>query len=174
MNKIHLRAFAFGLLLSTCIFGSYYYLSGDNGAAAKFSNEELIAKVEDKGYKVVEQKTYEELEAKAKDAEATPTKEETKETEQTDTAKEKAAKEEAAKEEEKPAEAVKEYKLNIISGMQSSEIATLLKDAGIITDAFEFEQYLINTGYHTKVQLGEFVVKSDMTYEQLAKIITKS
>ncbi|MGI8383349.1 hypothetical protein [Robertmurraya sp. P23] len=170
MNKIHLRAFAFGLLLSTCIFGTYYYFSGDNGAAAKLSNEELIAQVEDKGYKVVDEKAYEELEAKAKDAEATPTEEEeTKETEQTDTTKE-----EAAKEEEKPAEAVKEYKLNIISGMQSSEIATLLKDAGIITDAFDFEQYLINTGSHTKVQLGEFVVKSDMTYEQLAKIITKS
>jgi predicted flap endonuclease-1-like 5' DNA nuclease len=171
MNKIHLRAFAFGLLLSTCIFGTYYYFSGDNGAAAKLSNEELIAQVEEKGYKVVDEKAYEELEAKAKDTEATPTEEETKETEteQTDTTKE-----EAAKEEEKPAEAVKEYKLNIISGMQSSEIATLLKDAGIITDAFDFEQYLINTGYHTKVQLGEFVVKSDMTYEQLAKIITKS
>ncbi|MEK3991193.1 MULTISPECIES: endolytic transglycosylase MltG [Robertmurraya] len=169
MNKIHLRAFAFGLLLSTCIFGTYYYFSGDNGAAAKLSNEELIAQVEDKGYKVVEEKAYEELEAKAKDAEATPPEEETKETEQTDTTKE-----ETAKEEEQPAEAVKEYKLNIISGMQSSEIATLLKDAGIITDAFEFEQYLINTGYHTKVQLGEFVVKSDMTFEQLAKIITKS
>ncbi|MCM3599577.1 hypothetical protein M3175_02460 [Robertmurraya korlensis] len=169
MNKIHLRAFAFGLLLSTCIFGSYYYLSGDHGAASKLSNKELIAQVEDKGYKVVEQKAYEELEAKAKDAEATPTKEETKETEQTNTTKE-----EAAKEEEQPAEAVKEYKLTIISGMQSSEIATLLKDAGIITDAFDFEQYLIKSGYHTKVQLGEFVVKSDMTYEQLAKIITKS
>jgi len=164
MNKIHLRAFAFGLLLSTCIFGSYYYLSGESGAAAKLSNKELIAQIEDKGYKVVEQKAYEELEAKAKDTEATPSEEETKEAEQTDT----------VKEEEQPAEAVKEYKLNIISGMQSSEIATLLKDAGIITDAFDFEQYLINTGYHTKVQLGEFVVKSDMTYEQLAKIITKS
>lgn len=170
MNKIHLRAFAFGLLLSTCILGSYYYLSGDNGTARKLSNKELIAQVEDKGYKVVEEKAYEELEAKAKAAETSPAKEETKETEQTDTAKE----EEAAKEEEQPAEAVKEYKLNIISGMQSSEIATLLKDAGIITDAFDFEQYLIKTGYHTKVQLGEFVVKSDMTYEQLAKIITKS
>jgi predicted flap endonuclease-1-like 5' DNA nuclease len=169
MNKIHLRAFAFGLLLSTSIFGTYYYFSGDNGAAAKLSNKELIAQVEDKGYKVVEEKVYEELEAKANGAEAAPTEEETKETEQTDTTNE-----EAAKEEEQPAEAVKEYKLNIISGMQSSEIATLLKDAGIITDAFDFEQYLINTGYHTKVQLGEFVVKSDMTYEQLAKIITKS
>lgn len=169
MNKIHLRAFAFGLLLSTCIFGSYYYFSEDNGATAKLSNEELIAQVEDKGYKVVDEKVYAELEAKAKDTEAAPTEEETKETEQKDTSKE-----EAAKEEEQPADAVKEYKLNIISGMQSSEIATLLKDAGIITDAFEFEQYLINAGYHTKVQLGEFVVKSDMTYEQLAKIITKS
>ncbi len=168
MNKIHLRAFAFGLLLSTCLFGTYYYFSGNNGTAAKLSKEELIAQVEDKGYKVVDEKEYEELEAKANDAGAA-TEEETKETEQqTETKKE------TAKEEEQPAEAVKEYKLNIISGMQSSEIATLLKDAGIITDAFEFEQYLINTGYHTKVQLGEFVVKSDMTYEQLAKIITKS
>jgi len=169
MNKIHLRAFAFGLLLSTCILGTYYYFSGNNGTVDKLSKEELIAQVEEKGYKVVDEKEYEELEAKAKYAESTPTEEETKETEQTDTTKE-----ETAKEEEQPAEAVKEYKLNIISGMQSSEIATLLKDAGIITDAFEFEQYLINTGYHTKVQLGEFVVKSDMTYEQLAKIITKS
>ncbi|WP_066049677.1 hypothetical protein [Robertmurraya korlensis] len=169
MNKIHLRAFAFGLLLSTCILGTYYYFSGDNGAAEKLSNAELIAQVEDKGYKVVDGKAYEELVAKSKEAEATPAEEETKKTEQTDTAKE-----ETAKEEEPPAEAVKEYKLTIISGMQSSEIAQLLKDAGIITDAFDFEQYLISTGYHTKVQLGEFVVKSDMTYEQLAKIITKS
>lgn len=169
MNKIHLRAFAFGILLSTCIFGSYYYFSGENGAAGKMSNKELIAQIEDDGYKVVEEKKYAELEAKAKEAEASPTEqtEETKEKEQTETTKE-----EATKEEEKPA--VKEYKINIISGMTSSEIATMLKDAGILTDAFDFEQYLINSGYHTNVQLGEFVVKSDMTYEQIAKIITKS
>jgi predicted flap endonuclease-1-like 5' DNA nuclease len=166
MNKIHLRAFAFGLLLSTCIFGSYYYFSGDHEAAGKVSNKELIAQIEEDGYKVVKAKEYAELEAKVKEAEASPT-EETKETEQTtDTAKEEPAKEEEP--------AVKEYKLTIVSGMQSSEIATMLKDAGILADAFDFEQYLISSGYHTKVQLGEFVVKSDMTYEQLAKIITKS
>jgi predicted flap endonuclease-1-like 5' DNA nuclease len=169
MNKIHLRAFAFGLFLSTCIFGSYYYFSGDYEAAGKVSNKQLIAQMEEDGYKVVKAKEYAELEAKAKEAEASPAEqtEETKETEPTtDTAKEEPAKEEA--------QAVKEYKLTIVSGMQSSEIATMLKDAGILADAFDFEQYLINNGYHTKVQLGEFIVKSDMTYEQLAKIITKS
>jgi len=168
MNRIHLRAFALGIVFSTSLLGTYYYFFDNQHEATKLSDEELIAQVENDGYKVVKKDEYNELEKKAAEAEKAENTEQKEDTEKVETTTES---EEKAEEKADP---ITEYKLSIISGMQTSEIASILKDAAIVDDAMNFEQYLISTGYHTKVQIGEFTLKSDMSYEQIAKIITKS
>lgn len=57
-------------------------------------------------------------------------------------------------------------------GMSSYEVAVILQDAGIISDANDFDVYLNSNGYSTKIEVGEFYCNEDMGYEELAKILT--
>lgn len=57
-------------------------------------------------------------------------------------------------------------------GMSSYEVAVILEDAGIISDANDFDAYLNSNGYSTKIEVGEFYCNEDMDYEELAKILT--
>lgn len=58
--------------------------------------------------------------------------------------------------------------------MTTGEISLQLRNAEIIEDEVEFEQFLIKNGYNTKVQIGIFQLHNKMTYEEIAKIITKN
>ncbi len=64
--------------------------------------------------------------------------------------------------------------IEIRSGMFSEAVSRLLEEAGIISNAAEFNMYLENNGYSERICVGTFTVSSDMSYEQLARIITRS
>lgn len=64
--------------------------------------------------------------------------------------------------------------IEIRSGMYSEAVSRLLFDAGIIPNAAEFNLYLENNGYAERISTGTFTVSSDMSYDQLARIITRS
>lgn len=64
--------------------------------------------------------------------------------------------------------------LTIRSGMFSEAVTSELAALGIITDQAEFNAYLNNNGYSEMIQTGDFVLTSDMSYEQIARIITRS
>ncbi|OCS88587.1 hypothetical protein [Caryophanon tenue] len=65
-----------------------------------------------------------------------------------------------------------ESKLIIYRGITSYDISKKLMDANIITNAIEFEMFLVNGGYHKRLQVGEYRLNSDMSYERIAEIIT--
>lgn len=84
----------------------------------------------------------------------------TKQTEQATTAAEQATND------------VAESKLIIYRGITGYEISKKLQDAGIIDNAIDFELFLVNGGYSTRLQIGEFRLNSDMSYKEIAEILT--
>lgn len=80
---------------------------------------------------------------------------------------------------EKPTEAptepaAAEAVLTISPGMYSESVSAELVRLGIITNQKEFNSYLVNNGYAERIQTGDFKVKADMPYDEIARIITKS
>ncbi|MCM1307934.1 MAG: hypothetical protein NC223_04980 [Butyrivibrio sp.] len=75
---------------------------------------------------------------------------------------------------EPPAPSVGSVNIEIRSGMYSEAVSRLLFETGIIPNAAEFNLYLENNGFAERIAVGTFMVSSDMSYEQLARIITRS
>lgn len=64
-------------------------------------------------------------------------------------------------------------RITIKSGMGSEEVAELLRDAGIIDDTADFDSYLNNNGYSTRIETGTFQINSSMTYQEIAELLCK-
>lgn len=63
--------------------------------------------------------------------------------------------------------------ITVRPGMGSHEVAAILKDAGIIDDSADFDTYLNSNGYSTRIEVGDYNLSPDMTYEELAKTLTQ-
>ncbi len=164
MNKRSLRSFAFGLFASSSIIGAYtVYNHAETSAEPdkKITTEQAEKVLSAAGYTTVANEDYEELVA-AKE-------EEDKAAQQAEADKKAAQQEVPKKEENEPVT----YKLKIKSGMSPGEIADTLAKEKIIKDKEEFEAFLIDNDYHTKVQVGSFRVYSDMSFREIAEKITK-
>ncbi|MBD5096258.1 MAG: endolytic transglycosylase MltG [Lachnospiraceae bacterium] len=61
--------------------------------------------------------------------------------------------------------------ITVRSGMGSYEVALLLKDAGIIDNASDFDSYLIRNGYATQIRIKSQEFNSNMSYEEIAKLL---
>jgi hypothetical protein len=164
MNKRTVRAFALGILFTVLILGFKDLNLQDE---AKFSVSEAEDLLKKDGRIILSKEEYEKLTAQPneeiKDEKREPLEGEAKNEKET-------SKEEPIVEEDKD----DTYQLTIVSGMNTEEISRLLKEANIIDDALQFEQFLIEQDYNRKVQIGSFELNDDMDYEQIAKIITKS
>lgn len=69
--------------------------------------------------------------------------------------------------------AAAETVLTISPGMYSESVSAELVRLGIITNQKEFNSYLVNNGYAECIQTGDFKIKADMSYDEIARIITK-
>lgn len=154
MNRRNTRAFAFGVLLSVCIIGIFYF-SIDDKKAPEMNIDRAKTILEEKGYVVLTKDNYNQMEK----------------TLSNQTSKEK---KEQTPDPPKSKESVTAYQLEIVSGMVSRDIADILAKEKIIDDANRFELYLEENGYSKKIQLGSFELTSKMSYKDMAKIITKS
>lgn len=67
-----------------------------------------------------------------------------------------------------------EITIDIQGVYYGTDVADLLYDAGVITDKQEFSDYLKENGYDTMIREGSYTFTKDDTYENLAKIITRS
>lgn len=65
------------------------------------------------------------------------------------------------------------YNLTITSSMGSTEITKQLQHAGIISNAREFEQYIVSHNKATSLQNGTFHLKKGMSYDAILKEIAK-
>ncbi|MBS8264907.1 hypothetical protein DYI25_10690 [Mesobacillus boroniphilus] len=167
MNKRTAQAFALGLLFSAFLLWAGSSVIAEKEPKKEASQEVAVSDakkvLEEKGFKVLNSSEFAELNAKAEAVKEEKPKEEAP----AEKAKEEDVKEEEVKEEKK-------FTLVIAGGMSPGDVAIMLKSQGIIDDEKKFEKFLVDKGYHTKVQIGQYELTSGLDYHQLAKIITKN
>lgn len=61
--------------------------------------------------------------------------------------------------------------IEILSGMSSENVSTLLKNSGVIGNDKEFNKYMKAHGFTTKIIVGEYEIPVNSTYEEIANII---
>ncbi|MDQ0351023.1 hypothetical protein J2R98_000826 [Alkalibacillus filiformis] len=66
----------------------------------------------------------------------------------------------------------KVFTLEVESGMSTQNIASVLEEQGIINDSGELVNYLTENDYSRAIQVGTYVVTSEMTHQQIAITIT--
>lgn len=73
---------------------------------------------------------------------------------------------------EKPADNNGEVTVTVVRNMYSTEVARMLQDKGIVEDYLDFDSWLDQTGYSTRIRVGDFSFKKGMSYEEIATILT--
>jgi len=158
MNKRTAQAFALGILFSAIFLWAGSSVIADKGTKQKVTVSNAKQLLETKGYKVMDSNEFARLNEKKTAAKEEKTKAE---------APAEKAKTEEVKEEKK-------FTLVIAGGMTPGDVAVMLKSQGIIDDEDKFERFLIDKGYHMKVQIGRYELTGGMDYDQIAKVITKN
>ena len=169
MNKRSVRSFAFGLILAVTLIGSVYYLQNDHKPSMEV--EDATSYLTDKGYIILRESEYNALK------DGTPIQ---KEDTQPESTKEPNQEKTAAKEDIKtnppalePENPIINFQLEVVGGMTSSEIAAKLAQNKIVVNEEDFAEYLIKNDYQTDIQLGSYSLTNRMSYDQIAKMITK-
>lgn len=73
---------------------------------------------------------------------------------------------------EKPKKEDAKVTITVSGGMSSETISGLLEDAGLVDSASKFNRFLVEKGYDMKLETGSFEIKTGMSYEEIAKILT--
>lgn len=161
MNKKSTRAFAFGILISVCIIGVFYFSEEKKVTEGSIIDEETAKSyLQNNDYVILTKDQYNQMNKSISEAQENTKKIETQ-----------------LKDEQKTADKEKSsnrFNLEIISGMVSHDIAIKLEEKMIIDNADQFEVYLEENGYSKRIQLGSFELMEGMSYKEIAKIITKS
>ena len=182
--KYYLRGLGMGIVFTAII------LSVSHCTNSKMSREEIIKRAEALGMVMpsdedifnTESSTADNETAEPSTEETTteaPTEEPTTEA-QTEESTTEAPTEEPTTEEPTTQESttvaptVIELTFTVERGMYSEAVTRILVQGGIITNEAEFNQYLSDTGYDERIQTGVFTVNSGMSYEEIAKIISRS
>ncbi|TQS74552.1 endolytic transglycosylase MltG [Ornithinibacillus gellani] len=197
-----IRAFSLGLFAAgLIILISSLFFNTSEKRAEEYPVDDMINIMKDEGYRVMSESEYIALSLQ-KDDEQQKANEDTEKTDkddkqdqakddQTTDSKDNSKKETDKKEDntkDKTSEHEKTdkkddkkddkdkvvtYTLKIESGMPSSTIGDLLEENKVIKDGSKFNKYLEDEGYSLKIQLGNFKVNSDMTFNEIAKLLTK-
>lgn len=153
MTKRGLQGIAAGIFITTALITYFYFFQTKEVESheeteipeIEMSSEEMMDKLANQGFIVLEEDEYESL-LKAKE----------------DNEQEKIVE-----------EPIYSNILIVQPGMNGTQVAELLADLKIIDDAEAFIQYLIEQNLTTKIEVGQFELNSKMTFEEIAKIITE-
>lgn len=176
-RKYYLRGIGVGILFATLVLMTAYQIFGSK----TMSDEAVIKRAEELGM-VPGTSALEQLEKPADtsatenttNTSATGTDESNAQatTEATTEAASTEGTTEGTTEGATQAQTDKTVTITIVSGMNSWNVATILRDQGVITDALDFDSYLEQQGYSAKIATGEYEIPMDADYEAIAKIIT--
>lgn len=73
---------------------------------------------------------------------------------------------------EKPSAADLMGNITVVSGDGSYTVARKLEEAGYVSSAGDFDDFLCQNGYDKKLRTGTFQIPKDASYEQIARIMT--
>ena len=68
----------------------------------------------------------------------------------------------------------KVHNFTVREGLLSSSVSREMKEAGIIKDADDFDEYLEKSGMARKLRSGKYKIPVGASYEEIARIITKT
>lgn len=71
-----------------------------------------------------------------------------------------------------PTESVVRAQVTVVKGNTASKVCRMIEEAGIVKDWEELRDYLKSRDLVNEINVGTFNLSSDMTLEQIAKIIT--
>lgn len=154
MTKRGIQAFAAGMILATAVLAAVFYLTDHDQAAAVKTEKNSIDRKEvnsylDDQHKVsVNRDDYQKL---------LDSKEKSLNNDQNTDAKKKKV----------------TYKLTIKDGMSTADVSSILEKEGIIPSAKDFNDYVIDAGYHKEIRAGHFKVDSDMSFKKIVKTLTR-
>lgn len=60
----------------------------------------------------------------------------------------------------------------ISSGMISNTAASILEELGVVESGYDFNMYLYNNGYESKLRVGTYEIPKGASYEEITRIIT--
>lgn len=181
--KYYLRGLGIGVLVTTIILTIAHH------AQRKMSDADIIERAKELGMVMEEDTLFDDSTTKE---EQTTTKEPTKEPETTEPVTEESTTKEPVTEEpttkepvteepttkepatEKPTGDLRTVTFTVTDGMYSEAVTDILYKAGIITNKAEFNSFLEKNGYSRIIQNGKHTVNSSMSYEEIAKVITKT
>ncbi len=63
--------------------------------------------------------------------------------------------------------------LNIQPGMTTFDVSIFLEDSGIIQNRKDLEEYIVDKGLSSKLQVGEYELNATMTIKEIVDQITK-
>lgn len=158
MNKMSLQAFSTGIIFATAIIAGYYYVN-DMKEGPTFTTADAKKLLETQGYSISKNIAQNESQMEKPYIENEEIKKNTLEIE--------------GNKEVKTEEIVISYILKVKNKMTTSEIAELLEKEKIIDDATDFLDYMNKKDLSRRVQIGEYIVSSNMSYKELGKLLTK-
>ncbi|HAQ06615.1 MAG TPA: hypothetical protein DCR24_03470 [Bacillus bacterium] len=175
MNKRTAQSFALGILFSAIFLWAGSSVIADNEPKQQVTVANAKQLLEKKGYKVLNNSDFTKLSEKKAEVKEGTKEEAVKEEPKKEGIEEKPQAEDIAEETDKSeAKEEKNFTLVIAEGVTPGDVAANLKNQGIIEEEKKFERYLIDQGFHTKIQIGEYQLNGTMDYYQIAKIITKN
>ena len=160
-NQIKKRASELGMVYPDKETSSEQNTTSNNEEDKTSSKEETTDATSDTKEPVSEQGTTKEPVKEETSTEEKPTEENT--TKQEETIDENTTKDNQPE---------KSYVLTVTSKTNSWDVAKKLRNAGIIDDAEEFNDYLCDNGYASNIQNGKFTITSNMSYKEIAETIT--
>ncbi|KAB2333868.1 endolytic transglycosylase MltG [Bacillus mesophilum] len=168
MHKRNVRSFSFGIFFSVLVVAIYTFIADPEHEETAYTEDGAIAYLEEAGYTVF---TEEELN-NAIDSSEKQTEQQSTESNDGDEAG--SNPDQPQGEDSAPEEPHASFELEISSGMNLGQIASILVQVGLVEDAYAFTQYMEENKYSTKIQPGTFEIKQGMSIEEIAKTITKS
>ncbi|MEC1664307.1 hypothetical protein [Bacillus halotolerans] len=153
MTKRGIQAFAGGIILATAVLASVFYLTDEDQAVAvkeqkTVTEQDMNNYLDSKKMVSVNRDEYQKLLD----------------------SKEKSLNDDSSSDSKNK---VKTYKLIIKDGMSTADVSAILEKEGIISSAKDFNDYVIDAGYHKEIRAGEFKVKSDMSFKKIVKTLTR-
>ncbi len=65
-----------------------------------------------------------------------------------------------------------EVEIRVVSGDGSYNVAKRLAEAGVVSSAAEFDEFLCRNGYDRKISTGKHVIPAQCSYTRIAQILT--
>ncbi|MFS0786321.1 hypothetical protein ABC345_08115 [Shouchella sp. 1P09AA] len=129
MTRKTIRSFAGGLLVASGVLGVTYLIGSDTevSSSTDFTEEEMANYLQENGYAVETQETWDELEAQLATAQT---------------------EDESSNEEQSENDEQIAYRtiLHVVPGMTSIDVGEMLEDAGIVDSAYDFYEEVDNRG----------------------------